>query len=59
MHDNEDHLPLPCDYRNDNAVNPRVSRDKKTNSHGNSLLDLCKSSQLRIVNGRVEADATV
>ena len=29
MHDNEDHLPLPCDYRIDNAVNPRVSRDKK------------------------------
>ena len=32
---------------------------KKNNSHGNSLLDLCKSSQLRIVNGRVKADATV
>ena len=29
MHDNEDHLPLPCAYRIDNAVNPRVSKDKK------------------------------
>ena len=29
MHDNEDHLPLPCDYRNDNTINPRISRDKK------------------------------
>ena len=58
MHDNEDHLPLPCVYRIDNALNPRVSRDKKKPQLSwKFLVDLCKWSQLRIVIGRVGADA--
>ena len=39
MHDNEDHLPLPCVYRIDNALNPRVSRDKKKQLSWKFLLD--------------------
>ncbi|MES9885080.1 MAG: endonuclease/exonuclease/phosphatase family protein, partial [Sedimenticola sp.] len=34
----------------------RVSQDSVTNAHGNSLLDLCKATSLRIANGRLGAD---
>ena len=35
---------------------PRVSRDKTSNRFGDSLLDLCKGTNQRIVNGRWSGD---
>jgi hypothetical protein len=35
---------------------PRTSVDPKTNSHGRSLLELCKSTGMRILNGRTPGD---
>ena len=38
---------------------PRVSEDKFTNQNGNLLIDFCKESGLRILNGRVGLDGSV
>ncbi|XP_053380068.1 uncharacterized protein LOC128548716 [Mercenaria mercenaria] len=38
---------------------PRCSRDFKSNRFGDYLLDLCKATNLRIVNGRLHEDKTV
>ena len=46
---------LPDDYVPDQAL-PRFSEDSICNEYGTCLLDLCKSSGLRIVNGRVGDD---
>ena len=40
---------------NDNTLN-RISQDKKVNQRGNELLDLCKSLDLNILNGRKTGD---
>jgi hypothetical protein len=54
------YVPLPDDYIVDHDVTPRTSMDTKApNAHGYSLLDMCKSAQLRIVNGRVGNDINV
>ena len=37
----------------------RTTQDKGFNSHGKKMLDLCKSSSMRIVNGRVGTDKNV
>ena len=41
---------LPEDYISDNCL-PRVTQDKGYNSNGTALLDFCKRTGLRIVNG--------
>jgi len=49
-------------YDNDDVLNElpyRFSMDTTINSSGNKLLDLCTSSGLRIVNGRIGDDAGV
>ena len=46
---------LPDNYITDQAL-PRYSEDRVCNDFGNCLLDLCKSTGLRIVNGRVGED---
>ena len=50
--------PVPIDfhaYLPDKEL-PRVSKDKYTNYQGRQLLDMCLSSGLRIVNGRLKGD---
>ena len=50
---------LPDDYIADRCL-PRFSQDKgHLNSNGTFLLDLCKQSGLRILNGRVGSDAGI
>ena len=43
------------DYIPDNPP-PRASMDSSTNSHGLKLIDLCRSTSMRIVNGRLHSD---
>ena len=43
---------LPDDYVQDEYL-PRCNSDKTVNENGNMLLDFCKMSGLRILNGRV------
>ena len=38
---------------------PRRSLDSTCNSHGTKLLELCKSTSLRIANGRLDSDHLV
>lgn len=55
-HDNDFvHMPLPENYSVD-GVWPRKSEDKTVNEYGRRLLELCISTGLRIVNGRVGQD---
>ena len=49
---------LPDDYEVDQPL-PRFSEDRVCNEYGLGLLDLCKSSGLRILNGRVGKDKHV
>lgn len=56
--DNILHLPLPDDYTIDEYM-PRSSQDKTTNSNGTQLLDFCKQTNLRIVNGRFGSDKDI
>ncbi|MES9880123.1 MAG: reverse transcriptase family protein, partial [Sedimenticola sp.] len=51
--DRADHVDaLPDDYTCDTEL-PRMSQDSVINSNGRLLIDLCRASGLRIVNGRV------
>ena len=49
---------LPDDYEVDQPL-PRFSEDRVCNEYGLCLLDLCNSSGLRILNGRVGKDKHV
>ena len=52
--------PIKHEYHIEaDAPIPRFSLDNGTNRFGDLLLDLCKSSSLRIVNGRLFNDKTV
>ena len=46
---------LPDDYQPDRPM-PRKSQDTVTNQNGNLLLDFCKESGFKILNGRVGQD---
>ncbi|CAC5377453.1 unnamed protein product [Mytilus coruscus] len=48
--------PVPEDYTPDLPLE-RNQLDQKNNLHGNLLVDICKSSQVRIVNGRFLGDS--
>ena len=50
-------LPLPYSYTYD-TYQPRLNQDKTLNACGRHLLDLCKMSGLRILNGRTPGDST-
>ena len=59
-HDEPSHLPLPDFYVNDvNNIPERSNQDTRVNTNGIKLLELCKMSNLRIVNGRVCEDAGI
>ena len=48
LFDNDDYVPV--------EINVRASLDTKCNRFGSKLLDLCKSTSTRIVNGRIGDD---
>ena len=50
--DNNPHLPF---FENHNLMN-RVNKDTYVNKNGKQLLELCKMSDLKIVNGRIGRD---
>ena len=49
---------LPGEYENEILEN-RISQDKTTNSFGNRLLQICKETGLRIMNGRHDKDRAI
>ena len=55
MDDNSLHLPLPDDYILDEYL-PRSSQDKNMKSNGTLLLEFCKQTNMRILNGRTGSD---
>ena len=57
--DTEAHiLVLPGDYSTDLPLK-RVSEDKGFNIYGSELLDCCKQTRLRILNGRAGVDGNI
>jgi hypothetical protein len=56
VNDNAKNLPLPDDYAEDEYI-PRGNCDDKVNAFGQILVDICISSQLRILNGRHIGDS--
>ena len=52
LDDNFVHLPLPDDYILDDFIMPRASEDKISNQNGTLLLEFCKQTNMRILNGR-------
>ena len=56
--DNSIHLPLPDDYILDEFI-PSTSQDKNMNSNGTLLLEFCKQTNMRILNGRHGSDKGV
>ena len=58
LDDNYAHLPLPDDYSMDEFI-PRASQDKNMNSNGTLLLEFCKQTKMRILNGRTGSDKGV
>ena len=54
--DNFESCPLPIDYIPDIPLN-RNQLDSKSNLHGTLLTNICKSCQMRIVNGRFLGDS--
>ena len=57
-HDLNVFVPLPTEYRPDYRW-PRCNTDHTINTYGKELLNLCVSSNLRIVNGRIGRDKDV
>jgi exonuclease III len=56
VNDDNDYLPLPDMYDIDKHLHSRVNQDVIVNVHGRQLVQLCKSTGLRICNGRVMGD---
>ena len=56
VNDNFTDCPVPEDYTPDLPLE-RNQLDQKNNLHGNLLVNICKSSQMRIVNGRFLGDS--
>ena len=56
--DSDEYLSLPEDYSVDTTL-PRFSQDTVTNQFGHYLLELCRGSGLRIINGRIGEDKEV
>ena len=58
--DYDRYVPLPDDYEIDEGCqNTRSNQDKTINTNGRQLLDVCKMTNLRILNGRVGDDAGI
>ena len=56
VHDDSQYTPTDGNYLSDEKLLHRNSLDKNVNEFGRRLLDLCKTSRLRIANGRVLGD---
>ena len=54
-----DYVPVPDEYICDDVCYERSNEDTVINTSGRNLLELCRSSNLRIVNGRVGKDAGI
>ena len=54
--DNDNFLSLSTSYVSDTPIIRRSCDEKNVDTHGKMLLDLCKSSGLRIINGRKLGD---
>ena len=61
MDNASEYLPLDVDYNVDNQydVPPRTNQDNVTNNYGRQLLDICKVTGVRIINGRYHNDAHI
>ena len=61
MDNASEYLPLDVDYNVDTQydVPPRTNQDNVTNNYGRQLLDICKVTGLRIINGRYHNDAHI
>ena len=57
MNDYTNYIPLPPDYQMDNPIRKRLNQDKICRGFGKSLIDLCKTTGLRILNGRTLGDS--
>lgn len=55
--DGIEHIPLPSDYIPDRPLCNRLNQDKTANNYGKSLLNVCQSSGMRILNGRYIGDS--
>ena len=53
----DSHIPVPDIYSPDMPMIPRHCHDATMNTYGNNLLNLCKVSGLRILNGRKLGDS--
>lgn len=51
------HLPMPADYVPDRSLRKRRNQDLVCRGYGRALIDLCKSSGVRILNGRTLGDS--
>ena len=49
---------LPDDYVHDEHL-PSTSQDKTVNEYGKLLLEVCKATGMRLVNGRCGADNNI
>ena len=58
INDDVTHIPVPDLYVPDTDVILRNSLDEKICTYGNDLLDLCRTTGLKIANGRVLGDST-
>ena len=54
----DDLLDLPYDYIQDVPLARNNADTSQVNQHGESLLNLCKSTGIRIINGRLIGDST-
>ena len=54
--DDDKHLPLDTSYIVDAGLKQRISEDVKVDERGKQVIDLCISSQLKILNGRCIGD---
>ena len=53
----DEYLPTPEDFELDNPIEPRSSLDSnETSGHGKDLINFCRTSGFRIVNGRLGDD---
>lgn len=52
------HISDVMSYIPDTEPGPRSTMDRKINTFGRKLINICKSSHLRIVNGRHKSDPT-
>ena len=57
VNDNVTHVQMPSLYIPDTDVLPRVSQDMKQCKYGSDLLEMCKTTGLKIANGRTLGDS--